>query len=59
VRYWGDPRQTPQDVDEVIAKLSRIMHLADLATSVIWSSRKCASLRRLNALALEFYGRIG
>jgi diguanylate cyclase len=32
------------------------MHLADLAASVIWSSRKSASLQRLHALALEFYG---
>jgi diguanylate cyclase (GGDEF)-like protein len=56
VRFWGDPRQVPDAAGEAIRKLSRIMHLADLTSSVIWDSHKGSTFQRLQALALEFYG---
>ena len=56
VRFWGDPRQVPDAAGEAIRKLSRIMHLADLTSGVIWDAHKGSTFQRLQALALEFYG---
>ena len=57
VRWWAAPEAAPPEVEDAACRLARVMHVADLTTTVLCQPHRAgATLPSLYALAEEHFG---